>query len=123
MDPNKTPEGISLDEIREITQRNSDRVRFFSMHTKGVTIPIVALPTVYVSDDFGDSRYFAEKVPEFVHGRFFEIGCGAGVIAIAVAIANSGYSSESSETHVAIDINPESVKNTRINLMINGLEN
>jgi release factor glutamine methyltransferase len=122
IDPNKTPKGISLDEIREMTRRDSDRVRFSSVKSRHHTIHIVALPTVYLSDDFGDSRYFAEKIPEFVTGRFLEIGAGTGIVTIAAILENSEYFSRSSEKYVAIDINPQSVKNTRINAMINGLE-
>jgi len=120
--PNTTPKGISLEEIREIAQRNLDQVRFFSMESRGHTISVVALPTVYLSDDFGDSRYFTEKIPEFVNGRFLEIGTGTGIVTIATALENSEYFSRSSEKYVATDINPQSVKNTRINIMINGIE-
>lgn len=122
INPNTTPQGISLEEIREITRRDSDRVRFFKIKSRHHVIPILALPTVYFSDEFGDSRYFAEKIPEFVNSRFLEIGAGTGVVTIAVALDNSEYFSRNSEKYMAIDINSQSVRNTRINAMINEVE-
>ncbi len=123
IDPNTTPEGISLDEIRTIAQRNLDKVRFFRIDCRGHIISVVALPNVYLSNDFGDSRYYAEQVPEFVNGRFLEIGTGTGIVTIAAALANREYFGRCSEKYyVAIDINPQAVKNARINFMINGLE-
>lgn len=123
IDPNITPD-ISLDEIREMAKRNSDEVRFFKIDWRGHRIPIVALPTVYFSKDFGDSRYFAEKVPGFVNGRFLEIGTGTGIVAIATALSSpkylTGYGGYDAR-YIAIDINPEAVRNTRINAMINNI--
>jgi 16S rRNA G1207 methylase RsmC len=122
INPNKTPSGILLDEIRAITLQHSDRVRFYNFMSKNHVIPIVALPTVYLSDDFGDTRYFVEIVPDFAKGRFLEIGSGTGVLTIAITIINSGFFRNTSNKYIAVDINPKAVKNTKINAIINEIE-
>ncbi|MDO8524329.1 MAG: methyltransferase domain-containing protein [bacterium] len=120
VNPNITPKGISLEEIREIAKRNSDEVRLFKIDCRGHKIPIVALPGVYFSENFGDSQYFAEKVPDFVNGRFLEIGAGTGIVVIATALKNGEYFIKNlGGPYVAIDINPQAVKNAIINAMIN----
>jgi len=122
VNPNLTPARISLDEIGEIAQRGSEQTRFFSIESGGHTIPIVALPTVYFSEEFGDTQYYIEEIPKLVSGRFLEIGVGTGIVTIAVALENSEYFSRSLEKYVAVDINPQALKSARINIMINGLE-
>ncbi|MBU0476399.1 methyltransferase domain-containing protein [Patescibacteria group bacterium] len=123
IDPNTTPKGRSLDEIRRIAQQKVEEIRFFSMiSSRGYTISGIALPTVYFCDDFGDSRYFAENVPDFAQGRFLEIGCGTGIVILSTALANKKLFAKGSEKYMAIDISLQSVKNAKINAMINGLE-
>lgn len=120
IDPNVTPSNVSMDEIREITLRNVEEVRYNIVQSANHEVHTVALKKVYFSDDFGDSRYFASKIPEFVNGRFLEIGCGTGVVLIAVLLENSFNSDK--HMHVAIDINPFAVKCTKINALINDVD-
>lgn len=122
INPNITPKGISLNEIREITLHKSDQVSFFQVESNSHVIHIVKLPTVYFSDEFGDSRYFSKKIPEFANGRFLEIGSGTGVVIIAVVLESSDNFAKHSDRYVAIDINPQAAKNTKINAVINGVE-
>jgi 16S rRNA G1207 methylase RsmC len=122
INPNQTPKGVVIVEIREITQRNSDNVRCIEIETPKTSIGIVALKTVYFSDDFGDSRYFAENLPDFIKGRFLEIGCGTGIITIAAVLAHSDYFNMNTDKYVAIDINQQAVKCTRKNAIINNIE-
>jgi 16S rRNA G1207 methylase RsmC len=122
IDPEMTPEGVSLDEIRQITQRDADGVRLFHVQSAEHIVHIVALSTVYFSDHFGDSRYFASRIPDFVHGRFLEIGAGTGVVTIATILRNSLYFKNGGAKYLVIDLNPVAVRNVSINTMINGVE-
>jgi 16S rRNA G1207 methylase RsmC len=108
-------------EIREITSRHAEKIRYNKVLSNGHTIHIIALKKVYFSDDFGDSRYFAKKLPEFIHGRFLEIGCGTGIVTIAVALMNY-INLKTEDKIVAIDSNPIAIKNTEINALINEVE-
>lgn len=119
IDPNVTPDGILMDEIRELTLKDSDIYRlFWEKERKDINIPFVKTPTVYFQDEFGDSRYFAPKIAEMVSGDFLEIGSGTGVVIITVALTNLN----SNSIYVATDINPKAVVATRLNAIINGIE-
>jgi SAM-dependent methyltransferase len=120
INPNVTPSNVSIDEIREITLRNVEEIRYNIVKSVNHEVHTIALRKVYFSDDFGDSRYFARKLPEFVHGRFLEIGCGTGVVLIAVVLESSPNSDN--HRHVAIDINPFAVMCTKINAQINEVD-
>jgi release factor glutamine methyltransferase len=122
VDPNVTPANISLDEIREITARDAEGMRLFHVETATTLIHLVAPPTVYFSDAFGDSRYFAKSIPPLVHGRFLEVGPGTGVVTLAVVHATTPFGDGPRETTVAIDINPEAVRASRANAMLNEAE-
>ncbi|MBN2415428.1 methyltransferase [bacterium] len=122
LEPNTTPPHVSMAEIREMTIRHSDEVRFNVIETNNHKVHIVALKTVYFSDDFGDSRYFAKKIPEFIKGRFLEIGCGTGVVAIAATLENIEYFNDHTSQFIAVDINHDAVKSSIINSLINACE-
>jgi len=119
INPNITPANVSMDEIREITLRNVEEVRYNIVKLANHEVHTIALKKVYFSDDFGDSRYFARKLPEFVHGRLLEIGCGTGVVLIAVALEDF---TRCNQIHVGIDVNPHSVKCAKINSLINDVD-
>lgn len=121
IDPNRTPVGVDLEEIREITARGSAIERAFSVETDSGRFDVIALPTVHFSDEFGDSRYFARAVPRYARGRFLEIGAGTGVVTIAVALEDHKCLSCRRERFVAVDINNEAVRNVLVNVTSNGL--
>lgn len=121
INPNVTPKGISLTEINEIAKHNEEKVRYFKMESGGHEIHIIAVPHVYLSDDFGDSQYFAEEVPNFIKGRLLEIGTGTGIVAIAYACRKGEYFGRE-EKHVVTDINVLAIRNIKINILINGVD-
>lgn len=123
INPNKTPSGISLDEIRAITRRDSDHIRYVEIRSKKHLIPIIALPTVYLSDEFGDTRYFAEIITDYVTHRFLEIGSGTGVLTIAAALESKEFLVSTSTRYWAVDSNPQAVLNTKLNAVLNEVEN
>jgi len=121
IDPNKTPDGIDLDYIRQIVQRDSSTTRHHRMTLGGSKVQITALPTVYLSqsfgEDFGDSGYFAQRLPEIVQGRrFLEIGAGTGIVSMAVALNHT-----TDLPNTATDINQAAVHNIWTNLFANEL--
>jgi hypothetical protein len=121
-DPNETPRGIDLAEIRAIARRGAAEARHLVVRTSRCDIAVLALPTVHFSDEFGDSRYFAARVPRYVRGRFLEIGAGTGVVSVAVAVQQINGTGSSRDTNVATDINLAAVRNVELNAVINGVE-
>ena len=126
INPDKTPEGVDLKQVREILTRDSKRLGFFHARSNTIDIPLIALPGVYLSrefgENFGDSGYFAEKVPDIVKDKsFLEIGCGTGLVSIAVALRTRSYPPQQNRI-VTSDINPNAVRNTRINVLLNNVE-
>lgn len=76
---------------------------------------ITVLKNVYAPRFFTDSVWFLDVVPVILKGTsFLEIGCGTGIISIACAMQGANV--------VATDINPDAVKNTRINAENHNLE-
>ncbi len=73
------------------------------------------LPNVFSPKYFNDSELFAENLPVKDGEEMLEIGPGTGVVSITAALKGAG-------KVVAIDINPDAVKNTEINIEKHGLE-
>jgi SAM-dependent methyltransferase len=125
IDPEITPQGIDLEEVRKILEINSSRTRRYEVILGDDEFRIIALPTVYLCRDFGrsfgDTEYYLKEIPLIVgSGRLFEIGCGTGIISIACAIHNKYGNNQ--KPYVAIDINPKAVECAKENVKINGLE-
>ena len=72
----------------------------------GVALDV--LPNVYAPEFFDDSLWFAKQLREIVGDKsLLEIGTGTGVIAVFCA--------KNGASVVATDINPDAVKNARLN--------
>lgn len=74
----------------------------------------IGLPQVY-SHKLFLGGFIAHKFPFKSNGSFLEIGTGTGVYAIHAALKGA-------EKVVATDINPESIKNAKINAIYHGVE-
>lgn len=127
INPNKTPSGIDLEEIRRIIECTSNHERHYRIGLGDDLLNIVALPSVYLSNGFGktlgDTGFFTQAIPILVKDRsFLEIGCGTGIVSIAAAMYNEEYFKQNGKSYVAIDINPVAVRNTKINVLMNNLE-
>jgi release factor glutamine methyltransferase len=75
----------------------------------------IGLNTVFSPTIFQDAYFFTQHLPVKKGGRFLEIGCGSGFIAVNVAL--NGF-----EQVVATDINPYAVKNTKINALLHNVD-
>lgn len=77
-------------------------------------LSLIVLPNVYAPNFFSDSRWFAEELPRLVgKASLLEIGTGTGVVALSCARQGARV--------VATDLNPQAVKNTRLNAERNHL--
>ena len=77
-------------------------------------LKITTLPNVFPQRFFTDSLWFASRVPQLVEKkRFLEIGTGNGITALIAA--------KNGAPVVATDINPDAVKNARLNFEQNHL--
>ncbi len=68
----------------------------------------IILPSVFSPKYFRDPEFFAQELPIVPGETFLEIGCGSGIISIFAVLKGASHV-------VAIDINPQAVKNTRQN--------
>ena len=75
----------------------------------------IVLPDVFSPAYFFDSRFFASTVPGFVapEERFLELGSGIGAVSVLAALRGA--------IVTAIDINPEAVRNTKLNAERHGV--
>ncbi|MFA6341189.1 MAG: methyltransferase [Candidatus Paceibacterota bacterium] len=74
------------------------------------------LPNVFSPKYFNDSEIFSKHLPVTVGEEMLEIGPGTGVVSITAIYRGA-------KKVVAIDINPDAVKNTEINIKKHHLEN
>jgi release factor glutamine methyltransferase len=63
---------------------------------------------VFSPQVFGDAAFFAREIPPRVGASLLEVGCGAGVISIAAALAGC-------DRVLATDVNPAAAANTARN--------
>lgn len=75
----------------------------------------VVLPNVFSPKYFGDSEFFFDVLPVRKDDFFLEIGPGTGLLSIAAAYKGAG-------KVVAVDINPDAVKNTQENIKLHNME-
>lgn len=76
----------------------------------------IGLNTVFSPMVFEDSFWFAENLPFKQNSSFLEIGCGTGLISIIAA-------QKECNKILATDLNPDAVKNTKLNTMLFNFEN
>ncbi len=75
----------------------------------------IGLNTVFSPMVFEDSFWFADNLPFKQNGSFLEIGCGTGLISI-VAVQKG------CNKVLATDLNPDAVKNTKLNVTLFNFE-
>lgn len=75
----------------------------------------IVYPNVFSPKYFNDTELFAKNIPVMKGDTLLEIGPGTGIISIFAAL--KGVSKV-----VAVDINPDAVKNTKENVKKHGLE-
>lgn len=76
---------------------------------------LTVLPNVYAPQFFTDSFWFADELPSLIDSHsLLEIGTGTGLIAMACA--------KNGAKVVATDINPEAVRNARLNVLATKLD-
>ncbi len=78
----------------------------YEMECDGLSL--IVLPNVYAPNFFTDSMWFAQQLPDLVgNGSLLEIGTGTGIISLFCA--------RSGARVVASDVNPDAVRNARMN--------
>lgn len=75
----------------------------------------IVYPNVFSPKYFFDTEFFARNIKVKEGEDFLEIGCGTGSISILAALKGA-------RRVVAVDINPSSVKNTRENVRLHGVQ-
>jgi SAM-dependent methyltransferase len=125
INPEITPPGIDLEEVRRILEANASTTRRYNVKLCEDKFKIEARPTVYLCRDFGgvfgDSEFYLKHVPLMVgKGKLLEVGPGTGIISVASAVHNRY--TDKSNPYVAVDINPAAVECARENARNNGLE-
>lgn len=79
---------------------------------KGLTF--IGLNTVFSPVIFEDTFFFCENIPFKTGDEILEIGCGTGMIAVSLALRGARVT--------ATDINPDALINTRLNSILNRVE-
>ena len=107
----------NIDNALELTfdylKKNEELPRAYTFDFNNQTF--IGLNTVFSPVIFRDTFFFATQMPITVGGAFLEIGCGTGLISTYVVL--NGF-----ERSLATDINPEAVKNARLNALLHGIE-
>jgi release factor glutamine methyltransferase len=79
-------------------------------------VRILVLPNVWSPAYDWSSLFYVENLPQVNGLDFLEIGCGTGVVSVHAARAGVG-------RIVAVDVNPEAVRNTKLNFERFGVDN
>ena len=87
-----------------------------SYDTEVMGLPILVLPGVWSPAHDWSSLFYVENMPDVRGLDFLEVGCGTGVISVFAGRA-------AARRIVAVDINPEAVRNTQLNFERFGIEN
>jgi len=96
----------SLKNILEVYEKMKKEKKPYTITVKNKELTV--LPGVFSPKYFTDSEWFAEKIPKIVKNKkMLEIGTGTGIVAIFCALEEADV--------VATDINPEAVKNCKLN--------
>ena len=79
----------------------------------------IVLPNVFSPKYFEDTEFFAKEVNNYMRNNHFdsfaELGAGTGAISCIVSKNNN------LNNHVVTDINPQAVKNSKLNILLHGL--
>jgi release factor glutamine methyltransferase len=102
------------EESRMVLQQSQNET--FPYQIKAFDLPILVFKDVFSPKHFNGWEIFTRNFPDFKNKSILEIGCGTGVT--SVYLAANGASKV-----IAMDINPEAVKNTQANIELNKLEN
>ncbi|MFN0203461.1 MAG: methyltransferase [Bacteroidia bacterium] len=97
----------------ENVKRNQELPAFYPFEFRGKTF--LGMNNVFSPIIYQDSFFFCNNLPIVEGGHFLEIGCGTGLISIHAAM--QGFAQI-----VATDINPDAVKNVKINALLHELE-
>jgi len=84
--------------------------------TEVMGFQIVVLPNVWSPAYDWSSLFHLENLPDTVGLDFLEVGCGTGIISIAAA-------RKGAHKVVAVDINPDAVRNTQMNFERHNIHN
>jgi len=87
---------------------NQMRMHKAPYHTDVMGLPILVLPGVWSPAYDWSSLFYVENMPDVRGLDFLEIGCGTGVISVFAGRAGAN-------RIVAVDVNPEAVRNARRN--------
>lgn len=98
--------------LRQRTRHNRLAVESFDDFDL-IVLPEVMNPRIFLSGDFFSQAI--EHVPITARQRVLDMGCGSGIMALS--------SARRTQHVVALDINPHAVRCTKINALLNGLEN
>ncbi|WP_290968674.1 methyltransferase [Hydrogenophaga sp.] len=77
-------------------------------------LEFIGLNSVFAPKIFEDSFFFAESLTSIETRHFLEIGCGTGLISVHKALQGSRVT--------ASDVNPDAVRNTRMNSILHGVD-
>lgn len=107
----------NIDNALELTfdylKKNEELPRAYTFDFDNRTF--IGLNTVFSPVIFRDTFFFATQIPITLGGAFLEIGCGTGLIS-TYAVLN-GF-----DRSLAMDINPEAVKNAKLNALLHDIE-
>ena len=102
-------------EVLEILEKSRKETKPYIYNVLGKDF--VILPNVFSPKYFDATEVFGKDVPKRAGDTFLEIGTGTGIVACLV-----GLKSDNTRRIVATDINPEAVKNAKINSTLYELE-
>ena len=101
--------------LMDIYDRMRERAKNGPYEIEMGGVSLTVLPEVYAPTSFTDTIWFAERVRDLVGRKsLLEIGTGTGAIAVFAALNGANV--------VATDINPEAVKNARLNTQKHNLD-
>src|SRR3989338_3764874 len=117
MEQNEQPKKLAyknyIDGTREVLEQSKTETEPYRVTVSGKEF--IVLPNVFSPKYFHDTELFAENFPVQSGEEMLEIGPGTGVISI-VAIYKGA------KKVLAIDINPDAVKNTQTNIDLHDMK-
>lgn len=102
-----------LEGTRQVLEESKNEKEPYEVTVLGRTF--IVLPNVFSPKYFNDTELFAEHLPVSEGEDILEIGPGTGAISITAAYRGA-------KKVVAIDINPDAVKNTALNIKKHQME-
>jgi release factor glutamine methyltransferase len=102
------------EESRVVLQQSQDEA--FPYRIEAFGLPIFVFKDVFSPKHFNGWEIFTRNFPDFKGKSILEIGCGTGITSIYLAVNGAS-------KVLAMDVNPEAVKNTQANIELNNLRN